>query len=173
MDTIDNDRQYRQARRRVYWDGDWYSKLEDDVRACLGSQRREIMGILDQSCCLGPQLCRELAVCYVQPPEVLLAGQPAPIAEAGGPIEKAMLWSMMPEAQGIALWVQEAIVRIENTPDGNLRYRPVRSEAVVCEPDPYIPGQPAYYREAVPRMISGEPVETFDELDIRERGKPS
>jgi hypothetical protein len=77
-------RQQEQLRRDRYWEGAWRDLLEQDVIADLNTQRREIMGVLDYSFCLGPQICRELAVNYLSTPQVTRNGSTPRLCESGG-----------------------------------------------------------------------------------------
>lgn len=167
LSDTETDRQREQSRRALYWDGDWLRSLEDDAMSVLGTQRREAMGVLDQSCNLGPQICRELSTCYLQPPQVTRAGSSPRLTAADGPVSRALLWSLMPDFQGRVLWLQDYVMRLDITSEGGLLYRPVPPHLVEAIPDPAHPDQPIYYREWVWRTLSDGPQWTQDVIDLR------
>lgn len=165
-------RQQEQLRRDRYWEGAWRELLEQDVIADLNTQRREIMGVLDYSFCLGPQICRELAVCYLSAPQVTRNGSTPRLCESGGPVERSLLWSFMPDFQGRVIWLQEYILRVDLTSTGGLIYRQVPPWLVTCEPDPAHPDQPIRYTEWVQRTIGGVPTWTRDIIDCTDPEDP-
>ena len=168
----DPQRQAEQRLRDSFWDGTWAETLGADLLKVLSTDRREVLGPLDLSLCLGPQICQELAVCYLRTPMVTIGGKAAWICEPGGPISTALLWSMMPDFQGRVLWLREYVMRIEATSGGGLLFRPVPPWLVEIEADPARPDQPIVYREWVPRIIGGESVWTRDVIDLRDPGDP-
>jgi hypothetical protein len=168
----DYQRQTQQRLRDSFWDGTWEETLREDVRKVLTTERAEVVGVVDMSCCLGPQISRELAVCYLRAPSVTRNGKAAKLTEPGGPVERALLWSMMPDFQGRVLWLREYVMRLDVTADSSLLFRPVPPWLVDIEADPAKPDQPIVYREWVPRTIRGEDVWTRDVIDLKDPENP-
>jgi|APSaa5957512576_1039674.scaffolds.fasta_scaffold01018_2 hypothetical protein len=159
-------RQREQMLRDSFWDGDWEETLKSDLKKALGADRAEALGVIDMSCCLGPQISRELAVCHVRPPLVTRSGAEPRLVQPGGPIEKSLLWSMMPEFTGRVCWLREYIMRLEMSTAGDLVYRPVPPWLTEMKADPANPSQPIVYSEWVPRLVEGSEVWTRDVIDL-------
>lgn len=172
LTSSESARQVQQRNRDLYWEGDWLDLLERDAMAVLGTRRREAMGVLDQSCNLGPQICRELSTCYLTPPTVTRAGASPQLTAPDGPVGRALLWSLMPDFQGRVLWLQECILRIDITSTGDLLYRVVPPWLVECTADPARPDQPIVYSEWVVRTVDGEDRWTRDSIDLRDPASP-
>lgn len=168
----DPQRQKEQQLRDSFWDGTWEETLKQDMKKMLSADRVEAIGVIDMSCCLGPQMSAELAVCYIQAPEVTRSGRSPRLTEPGGPVEAALLWSMMPDFQGRVLWVREYPLRLDITADGSLIYRPVQPWLVEIEPDPARPDQPIVWREWVPRCVDGKDQWTRDIIDLKDPENP-
>jgi len=168
----DTARQTEQRRRDSFWDGTWEQQLQDDLRQVLGSQRKEVVGTPDMSCCLGPQLSRELAVCYSSTPKTTRRGAAPKLTEPKGPVAKALLWSLMPEFQARVIWVREYMMRIDVTTSGDLVYRPVPPWLVDVSADPAKPDQPIIYQEWVLRCVDGVEQWTRDLIDLQDKTNP-
>lgn len=166
-------RQQEQKTRDAFYDGEWEEQLKSDVLKALGTDRAEVIGVLDMSCCLGPQMCQELAVCYLREPVVTIGGKEAWITRAGAPVSAALLWTMLAEFQARVLWLQEYVMRIEPVPGGGLRFRQVQPWLVEGEEDERNPGQFAVYREWVLRDLGQGEVWTRDIISISDRENPS
>ncbi|MFA5895907.1 MAG: hypothetical protein WC985_03270, partial [Thermoplasmata archaeon] len=133
--------------------------------------------------CLGPQIERELAVCYLSPPTTTRDGAAPKLTEPRGPVAQALLWSLMPDFQGRVLWSREYVMRLEVTTNGDLLYRPVPPWLVDGDADPAHPDQFIRYLEWVPRSIpflggvadatgTPEDVWTRDEINLTDKENP-
>ncbi|MFA5897242.1 MAG: hypothetical protein WC985_10145, partial [Thermoplasmata archaeon] len=176
-------RAVEQRMRDSFWDSTWESQLHEDLRKVLGTTRQEVVGTPDMSCCLGPQIERELAVCYLSPPTTTRDGAAPKLTEPRGPVAQALLWSLMPDFQGRVLWSREYVMRLEVTTNGGLLYRPVPGWLVDGDADPAHPDQFIRYLEWVPRSIpflggvadvdgTPEDVWTRDEINLTDPENP-
>lgn len=159
--------------RMTFWSGDWYKQLEVDVQSALGAKRREAMGILDQSCCIGPELYRQMAVLHLEAPMVMVDGAEAPLCATDGPVQKAGLWPMMPDVDGRVFLCNEHAIRIDVNSRDELLYRPVSPGYLEAEPDPDDPTRPVIIRELILREMDGEYRWTWDELSVKDPENPT
>lgn len=160
--------------RRRLLDGAWKDDLNDRLRSHLGTTRREAWGALDMSANPFRVICRELSVLYDRTPQVLHSEESAlPLVGPRGAVHESGLWSSMRRFQSWVIGCREYLLRVHVSADGIVRYRPVPPDMVHAIANPDAPDEPLKICELrLRKRANGDPVWTYDVLDIREKYNP-
>lgn len=159
-------------RRRRLLDGTWRMDLEQRLQDHLGSVRRAAWGPISLSIMPFRNICRELAVLYDAPPEVMHAEEGAAQLVSAA-LNQMGLWGLMQRVQQYTLGCREYIVRLDIDLTGGLLARAVPPDIVTAAPMPGAPDQLGAIGERRIRTLPGGSPEWFvDFLDVRDPAAP-
>lgn len=169
--------EHTRLRRRLL-EGTWERDLLERLEVQLGSVRRQAWGVPDLSSNPFRIICRELSALYMAAPDVRHTRSPdraEALVGGSGIIARSGLWATMQRFQSLTLGCREYWQRIHVSEDGRLTYRPVAPDmtlAYSAEDRPDYPLAVYELRLRVPPDGVGQPIWTYDVLDIRDPDAP-
>ena len=155
--------------------GRWKEDLERAIALHIDPTRQAAWGIPDLSSNVFRSVTKQMSCLYDRPPLMDNADAPEDAAELAGAIEKAGLWPLMSRVSVFAIGCREYAVRVHATADGELQYRPIAPDHLICAADPDRPDRPVYVKELRLRQhpVTGKRQWCWDVLDISDPSNPS
>jgi len=113
-------------------DGAWEQDLQNRVAREVGRERADAWGVAKTTSMPLVSICRETAALYLTEPEVRVGDTPifGPFAQA---ITASGLWPRMPRFQAMTIGLRECAWRVSVLPTGEIQYRPVFPDLMICE----------------------------------------
>jgi len=143
----------------------------------MGITRSQAHGELDQSSNPFRTISRELSVLYDAAPVVRHDDEARADVRAflspAGPVVSSSLWAQMSWFQSRVIGLREMLLRVDVNQEGELHYRPVPPDMVLCESHQSYPDRPVKICELRARSIGGAVAWTWDVYDISDPQNPS
>ncbi|MAH44640.1 hypothetical protein CMI37_02375 [Candidatus Pacearchaeota archaeon] len=154
--------------------GRWSEDLDRTISLHIDPTRRASWGVPDLSSNVFRSVTKQLACLFDRPPTIDHAGAPDQAAELARLCARSGLWSLMARTQANVIGLREYGIRIHATADGEILYRPIAPNRLICGADPDRPDVPVYVKELRLRQhpITGDYQWTWNELDISDPSAP-